>query len=663
MKKLIINRMLYLVLVWFLVGIFMTALQGCNLSNRPFVIYVSTSGNDSNTCRNKTQSCLTIQAGINKAITGSTVNVGEGTFSEMIVVNKFITIQGAGQYQTIISQPRYNNDVRPVVSIGDLGQSTELTVTLSDLTISGGQQNIRVYNHCHLIGTKLQFSNSIAQSISNDVGGRVTLSNSGFQSSSIAINNEGAFIGDHLDIGIANWGVINRGGMDMQDTTIYLRHADAALSNASGNLSFTGGTITNEGGVGLSNNDGAVATITRTMIANNRGAGIINNTGGTLTLIDGAITNNGDSGLMNGMGGEASVRSTYFSGNHRDGITSYGTITVEGVEAENNTGFGIASLDGTIHVFRSSSINNAGGIAIDRNGTVENSTFSGNTEVGVSAWGDVEISYSTIAFNELGLSVSDRPPLLFNSIIELNRYNCSETYLMNVRVQPLLSGANIVCDDSLTNNVMRLGSLTLASGTKIIPLLEGSLAIDLARGGICPRVDQRGYSRPHGSACDVGAYEFGSSLALEAVTPGIETQSATPGIFIIEPSIMPTLELFPTLTLTPLGPSMFILTKNAFCRKGPDTSFSDVTAVPAGDTVKILNVSEDGFWYFVNWDKYNQKCWIAKSTGNPEGDLSVLKVLIVPTLPPTPTPIPTKSRLPPSPIPTKSCNPLIKVCP
>lgn len=647
-----VSRKWYLVVVWFLVGALITVLQGCSLPNRPFTIYVSTDGNDSHTCRSKTQSCLTIQAGIDKAVTGSAVNVGEGMFSEMIVVNKFITIQGAGQYKTIISQPRYNNDVRPVVSIGDLGQSTELTVTLSDLTISGGQQNIRVYNHCHLIGTKLQFSNSIAQSISNDVGGRVTLSNSGFQSSSIAINNEGAFIGDHLDIGIANWGVINRGGMDLQDTTIHLRHADAALSNASGNLSFTGGTITNEGGVGLSNNDGAVATITRTMIANNRGAGIINNTGGTLTLIDGAITNNGDSGLMNGMGGEASVRSTYFSGNHRDGLTSYGTITIEGVEAENNTGFGIASLDGTIYVFRSSSINNAGGIAIDRNGTVENSTFSGNTEVGVSAWGDVEISYSTIAFNGLGLNLSDRPPVISNSIIELNRHNCSETYFMNVRVLPRLSGANIVCDDSLTSNVMRLGPLTLASGTKIIPLLEGSLAIDLARGGICPPVDQRGYSRPHGTACDIGAYEFGASLALEAVTPGTATQPTTPDILILLPSNTPTLGLSPTQTLTPAGPPLFILTKNGFCRKGPDTSFADITAVPAGDTVKILNISEDGFWYFINWEKFNQKCWIAKSTGNPVGDLSGLKVLIVPTLPPSPTPIP-----------TKACNPLIKACP
>jgi len=101
--------------------------------------------------------------------------------------------------------------------------------------------------------------------------------------------------------------------------------------------------------------------------------------------------------------------------------------------------------------------------------------------------------------------------------------------------------------------------------------------------------------------------------------------SATPAPLQIIPSETPT----PTL----VAPPTFTLKKNAFCRKGPDMSFPDVTAIPKGDTVDILNVSEDGFWYFVYWQKFNEKCWVGTSTGDPAGDITGLKVLAGPALP------------------------------
>lgn len=94
------------------------------------------------------------------------------------------------------------------------------------------------------------------------------------------------------------------------------------------------------------------------------------------------------------------------------------------------------------------------------------------------------------------------------------------------------------------------------------------------------------------------------------------------------------LEIIPSETPTPMlvTPPTFTLKKNAFCRKGPDMSFSDVTAVTAGETVDILNVSEDGFWYFIYWKKFDAKCWVATGTGDVNGDVTGLKVLIGPTL-------------------------------
>ncbi|MBI3169093.1 MAG: hypothetical protein HYZ22_11475 [Chloroflexi bacterium] len=95
----------------------------------------------------------------------------------------------------------------------------------------------------------------------------------------------------------------------------------------------------------------------------------------------------------------------------------------------------------------------------------------------------------------------------------------------------------------------------------------------------------------------------------------------------------------PIFTLTPVAPPTLTLTKNAFCRKGPDTDFPDVTAIPAGDTVNIEGISEDNQWYFVFWEKFDTRCWVNAETGDVSGDLSSVEALAAPTLSP-PTGIP-----------------------
>ncbi|MEN9564789.1 MAG: hypothetical protein RIR73_3033 [Chloroflexota bacterium] len=85
----------------------------------------------------------------------------------------------------------------------------------------------------------------------------------------------------------------------------------------------------------------------------------------------------------------------------------------------------------------------------------------------------------------------------------------------------------------------------------------------------------------------------------------------------------------------------FIFEKNAFCRKGPGLNFSDLTAIPAGDTVEVRGVSADTQWYFIFWDKFKAECWVATSTGNLIGDIANIPVLASP-----PTPVP--SAVPPT---------------
>jgi hypothetical protein len=108
----------------------------------------------------------------------------------------------------------------------------------------------------------------------------------------------------------------------------------------------------------------------------------------------------------------------------------------------------------------------------------------------------------------------------------------------------------------------------------------------------------------------------------------------------------------PVPSVTPVAASgpKFVFDKNAFCREGPSTVFSDVTAMTAGETVDILGRNDElgSLWYFVEWKKFTVKCWVAASTGHPLGDLTAIPELASPPTPtPTSVPIPTKTPLKP----------------
>jgi hypothetical protein len=73
-------------------------------------------------------------------------------------------------------------------------------------------------------------------------------------------------------------------------------------------------------------------------------------------------------------------------------------------------------------------------------------------------------------------------------------------------------GTNIITADPL------LGTLGDYGGyTDTIPLLPGSSAINAGNDTICPATDQRGVTRPQGSSCDIGSYEYNVNVYLPLI--------------------------------------------------------------------------------------------------------------------------------------------------
>jgi hypothetical protein len=179
-----------------------------------------------------------------------------------------------------------------------------------------------------------------------------------------------------------------------------------------------------------------------------------------------------------------------------------------------------------------------------------NSTVSGNVGEfagGINSVGPVIIRNSTIAGNvgsEGGLSVSFGTVSLRNSIIADNTdlggslRNC----LVDADASIVFSGRNLSSDDTcgdenaLTIGAARLGPLANNGGpTKTHALTPESPAIDA--GTLCTEAtDQRYVSRPQGTSCDLGAFEFndfgtftitvGPNVAVNAKT-GVITLTGT----------------------------------------------------------------------------------------------------------------------------------------
>lgn len=336
--------------------------------------------------------------------------------------------------------------------------STYVVNRLTDNNPTGGGQGSGFYGDLRYALTHAQSGDTINFSVSGTInlsGALPTLNRN------LSINGPGA----------------NRLTVDGAGGSVF-----AVVNNATvviSGLTITGG-IGNGGGVF----NAGTLTLNSCAVNGNRagdptngggtGAGIWNYTSGKLTLNRSTVSDNsvyGNSSYNPSRGG---------------GIANYGTLTLI-----NSTVSGNSASEGA-----------GGGISNTLSGstlTLKNSTIAGNTVTGAIGSGGGIDNHGTVYSR--------------NTIIALNTnsdYHGAMTSYGHNLIGNTAGGSGFQPGlGDLLNVNPKLGSLQNNGGsTQTMALLSGSPAINTGDDSICVPTDQRGVTRPQGTHCDIGAYEY-----------------------------------------------------------------------------------------------------------------------------------------------------------
>ena len=446
----------------------------------------------------------------NPALAGQTI-----TLSSTLVVNKNMTINGNAPASKV--RVSGNNTIRVFEVISGI------TLTLDSLDVRNGFSSVEQGSGVLNFGTvnikNSIFSGNVARhggAIKNT--GTLNIVNSTFSGNSASgPANTSAYGG-----GIYNFGTLN-----IEDSTF------------AGNIASPYG-----GGGGVHNRSGTVSIINSTFSGNNArdGGAINNNAEGTATIMNSIFSGNSaenGGGIINYENLDI-TNSTFLSNSAiggGGGILNHGMLSLtnstissnsSGGEFTSSDGGGIYN-DGTMTTanttFSDNSSNSDGGGIYNTNSlTIVNSTFSGNTDSsgrGILSGGTLNITNST--FSESGIlnvgTLNSRSNIFANSTFGSDCYN-NGTIGININnlVETNSAPPNNCGTPTLTIDP-KLGPLADNGGpNQTLALLTGSPALDTGDNATCTATDQRGVSRPQGDACDIGAYEYGPSIAEVDVT-------------------------------------------------------------------------------------------------------------------------------------------------
>ncbi len=279
------------------------------------------------------------------------------------------------------------------------------------------------------------------------------------------------------------------------------------------------------------------------------GGGAIRNSGSlamsNLTLSDNLAGGGDGGGILNEMGGDVQISSTEFLNNdsfHDGAIANHGSVTISGSVFSGNHGrvagaienfFGSSmTITGSAFSDNIAPISSGGAIANAGDLVIANSTFYQNgSPVGADIvsgstlyitnstfYGAISPSFNSIAGGGAGSVIVVR-----NSILaaEAGIDNCAPQPGGTFDVDASNLSTDATCDSAVqvTPADLNLGGLLDLGGVPGLVPLPGSLAIDAGDDALCTAavgsptygaggVDQRGFTRPLGAHCEVGAVEF-----------------------------------------------------------------------------------------------------------------------------------------------------------
>lgn len=364
---------------------------------------------------------------------------------------------------------------------------------------------------------------------------------------------------DGASAGQGGWGggIDNTGTLTIASSTIS-NNAAGAGGDGSDGVSGTGGDAGaghpggsgGQGGYagGIFNESGARLTITSSTLSGNS-AGRGGNAGaGSSATANGTGGNAGFPSSAGGGGavlneGTMSITDSTITGNH-SGVGGNGATGGIGMSAANGSGSASANGGHGGGVYNAASQT----VAFTNDTIVGNTASAGGTGGMASGAGGnggaiyqgglglVQLSFDTITGNVAAANAGAVDNASVGTVTEAASIIASNTGAPSENCiapsSPITDlGSNIVFGDNSCpgrNTDPGLGPLSGNGGpAQTRPLLPGSAAIDAVPSNACPvTTDERGVGRPHGAACDAGAYEFAPPTV---GTPGATAASPTIG--------------------------------------------------------------------------------------------------------------------------------------